>query len=59
MEVALEALDLLFKISICAFMAVTISRERDHYRYLKELHEELNERQSERQQPSYHSDRRL
>ena len=41
LEVVLDALDLLFKISVCAFMAVTVSRERDHYRYLKELREEL------------------
>ena len=38
----LEVVDLIFKLCVCAFMVITISRERDHYRYLKELHEELN-----------------
>ena len=44
----LEVVDLIFKLCVCAFMVITISRERDHYRYLKELHEELNKRKGKR-----------
>ena len=45
MDIALQITDILFKFCVCVFMVVTISRERDHYRFLKDLQKDLDERQ--------------